>query len=474
MGTQPSTDGKRRVLGGGGTADGPSPGLKVLVVLGVLGILGLLLAVTDPEASLRHLKVGFLSGAASGNYHAVVSRVAAAAASRKGRVTNLASAGSVENVARLVAARRGCSAHFALVQEGIDLPEGSRLELIGRLTRPETLIILGKNADHVTSPEELRGARVGIGPVGSGTEFVMRRLLAPYGALQLRLSSHSIDEQIQQLERGELDFAGMVIDDDADQLKQALRDRKLQILSLPRAEALASMLPFLRKGRIEAGHYDPVRALPPTDKTVLQVDTLILGNGCASRSATQSLIGVLDDLYPLFVKHNKETPNLSGLPYAPVARTYYDTGGPDVVGVYAPWVVDVMPTASWVQLALAVSVLFNVIGALNRFRLYRLDATRVRIERALPELFRPGITVGEIPRAQPDPALDPQEVRSRVASLIERLEALADRCRKQSLSIVVPMGGEMAYRYQDRLVTDLLHALRAFEEGQEQSARRKA
>ena len=344
----------------------------------------------------------------------------------------------------------------------------------GRLTRPETLIILGKNADHVTSPEELRGARVGIGPVGSGTEFVMRRLLAPYGALQLRLSSHSIDEQIQQLERGELDFAGMVIDDDADQLKQALRDRKLQILSLPRAEALASMLPFLRKGRIEAGHYDPVRALPPTEKTVLQVDTLILGNGCASRSATQSLIGVLDDLYPLFVKHNKETPNLSGLPYAPVARTYYDTGGPDVVGVYAPWVVDVMPTASWVQLALAVSVLFNVIGALNRFRLYRLDATRVRIERALPELFRPGITVGEIPRAQPDPALDPQEVRSRVASLIERLEALADRCRKQSLSIVVPMGGEMAYRYQERLVTDLLHALRAFEEGQEQSARRKA
>jgi len=61
-----------------------------------------------------------------------------------------------------------------------------------------------------------------------------------------------------------------------------------------------------------------------------------------------------------------------------------------------------------------------------------------------------------------------------VASLIERLEALADRCRKQSLSIVVPMGGEMAYRYQERLVTDLLHALRAFEEGQEQSARRKA
>jgi len=473
MGTQPSTDGKRRLLGRAGARDGPSPVFKILVVLGVLGILGLLLAVTDPEASLRHLKVGFLSGAVSGNYHAVVARVAAAAAARKGRVTNLASAGSVENVARLIAARRGCSAHFALVQEGIDLPEGSRLELIGRLSRPESLIILGRNADHVTSPDELRGARVGIGPVGSGTEFVMRRLLAPFGALQLRLSTHPIDEQIQQLERGELDFSAMVIDDDAAQLKAALRDRRLQILSLPRAEALASGLPFLRKARIEAGHYDPVRALPPTDKTVLQVDTLILGNGCASRSATQSLIGVFSDLDPLFLKDNRETPNLSGLPYASVAHTYYETGGPDLVGVYAPWVVDIMPTASWVQLALAVSILFNAIGALNRYRLYRLDAARVRIERELPEIFRPGITVGEIPRAQPDPTLDPREVRARVESIIEQLEELAGRCRKQSLSVVVPMGGEMAYRYQEQLVTELLHALRTFE-GEEQTAQQTA
>jgi len=473
MGTQPSTDGKRRLLGPNGARTGPSPTLKILIVLAVLAVLGLLLAVTDPEASLRHLKVGFLSGAVSGNYYAVVARVAAAAAKRHGRVTNLSSAGSVENVARLVAARKGCTAHFALVQEGVDLPEGHQLELIGRLTRPETLVILGKNADHVTSPENLRGARVGIGPVGSGTEFVMRRLLAPYGALQLRLSTHSIDEQVQQLERGELDYAAMVIDEDAEQLKEALRDRKLQILGLPLVEALASGLPFLRKGRIEAGHYDPVRALPPTDKAVLQVDTLILGNGCASHSATQSLIGVLDDLYPLFVKHNKETPNLSGLPYASVARTYYDTGGPDVVGVYAPWVVDVMPTASWVQLALAVSVLFNAIGAFNRFRLYRLDAERVRIERELPEIFRPGITVGEISQAQPDPALDPREARERVASIIEQLEALAARCRKQSLSVVVPMGGEMAYRYQEQLVTDLLHALRTYE-AQDQTARRLA
>jgi hypothetical protein len=129
-----------------------------------------------------------------------------------------------------------------------------------------------------------------------------------------------------------------------------------------------------------------------------------------------------------------------------------------------------MPTASWIQLALAVSVLFNAMGAANRFRLWRLDAIRVRIEKELPALFRPGITVGEIPRARTDPSLEGEEVRARLASVIQRLESLSARCRRQSLSMVVPMGGEMAYRYQERLVTELLHALRAFGDGQERGA----
>lgn len=455
-----STEGKKRVLGLGPEPGGLSPGLKTLIFFAVVGVLGALFALTDPEASLRHLKVGILSGSPQGNYHAVVQRIAAGAAARKGRVTNLASAGSVENLQRLAAARKGCSAHFALVQEGIDLPDNHRIELVGRLTRPESLVILGRNADHITTPQELRGMRVGIGPVGSGTEFVSRKLLAPFSGLGLKLSTQSIDEQIERVERGELDLGAMVTDLDADQLKQALSDRKLQILDLPRGEAVASGLPFLRLGRIEAGHYDPVAALPPKDKKVLQVDTLILGNGCASRSATQGLITVLADLDPLFLKHNRDTPNLTGLPWAPVARAYYDAGVPDVVGVYAPWVLDILPTATWIQLALGISVLFNAMGAFNRFRLWRLDAHRVAIEREISRLFGGGLTVGELARARPLADLDPEEVRQRVLRAMQALEALYGKCREQSLSILVPMGGEMAYRYQENLVMDLLQALR--------------
>jgi uncharacterized protein len=462
MGILASRQSRRRILGLGSDPGGLSPGVKTLLLFLGLLLLGALFALTDPEASLRHLRAGFLSGGVKGNYFAIVDRIAVGAARRKGQILNLTSAGSVENVQRLIAARKGCSAHFALVQEGIELPEGHQLELIGRLTRPESLVVLGRGADRISSPADLQGMRIGIGPEGSGTEFLMQRLLAPLGGLDLRISSHPVDEQIQQLEHGELDLGAMVIDQDAEQLQEAVLFRHLQILSLPRAEAIAHTLPFLRLGRIEAGHYDPVRALPPTDKGVLQVDTLILGNGCASRSATQGLISLLTDLFPVFLKHNRETPNLTGLPYATVARRYYETGEPELVGLYAPWVIDIMPTASWVQLALGISILLNLMGVASRFRLWRLDAERVRIEKEIPQLFGPGITVGEIAGARAAPELAAEEVRSRVRSIIDSLEALYDRCRRQSLSILVPMGGEMAYRYQEALMTDLLQALRGF------------
>ena len=212
-------------------------------------------------------------------------------------------------------------------------------------------------------------------------------------------------------------------------------------------------------------------ALPPNDKTVLQVDTLIIGNGCASRSATQGLITVLADVYPQFLRHNRDTPNLSGLPYAGVARTYYDNGAPDLVGVYAPWVVDIMPTASWVQLALGLSLLFNAMGAINRFRLWRLDADRVAIEREISRLFGSGITVGEIPRAHPLGELQGEENAARLQQAMDALESLHRRCRRQSLSMFVPMGGEMAYRYQEQLMLELLQAIRGYREALEPARR---
>ena len=438
--------------------------LKLAMLGGVLLLLGLLACFVDRSPNLAHLRVSVLSASERGNYYAIVNALAAEAKQQKGRITNVASAGSVENLARLVAGRTACDVHFALVQDGIPWPTGSSLELIGRLSKAESLVFLGRNADRIKELPDLRGMRIGIGPIGSGTEHVVRQVLAPLVALDLTLSTQRLDEQFVQLERGELDLGAMVIDEDAQRLVEAVRDRQLQLLNLPHADALARRLPFARVGWIRAGQYDPVRLLPGEDKHVLQIDTLIIGNRCARWSVTQAFLTVLATVVPDFVRHNRDTPNRTGLPLASAARSYFNSEGPDIVGLYMPWVVDLMPTARWIQLIVGVTLLNNAMAAWHQFRLWRIDAKRVRIESAMLHLFGPGVTVGEIAEMPPRDQHHTSEGRAQLDTIMEQLVALSERCRRQSLSMLVPMGQEMAYRYQEALMADLLYALRAFRE----------
>ena len=455
---------RKRVLGLPARAGSLSSGTKAALFVGALAALVVLVAWLDPTPSLRHVRVAVLSGSPTGNYFAIVDRVATEVSRRRGDVRNVPSAGSVENVQRLIDGEKRCDVHFALVQDGVDYPDRHGLEFIGRLPRPESLVVLGRDADRIRTAADLKGLRLGIGPVGSGTEQMTRRVLAPLAGLDLVVSTQPIDRQLDMLERGELDLGAMVIDDEAKLVTDAVARRNLQILSLPDAASLARRLPFARVGQIEAGPVDYVRKLPPERKQVLQVDTLIVGNGCASNGATQGFMTAVAEVFPTFIRHNKAQPVPAGLPMATVARGFYQEEGPDLLGKYAPWAGDIMPLPTWIQLFVGVSVLFSGMALWHRYRLWRVDADRVTIEREIPALFGPGVTVDDIATMAPAPGHRTPEAAAAIDGIIGRLTRLSDQCRKHSLSMLVPMGEEMSYRYQETLISDLLHALRLFRE----------
>jgi TRAP-type uncharacterized transport system substrate-binding protein len=438
---------------------------KTAILIAVPVVIGLLVMLHGWMPTFWSYRVRVLSGNPRGNYHAIVDRLAEEARRRGGgRIENLASAGSVQNIARLVAARSSGEAQFALVQDGMEWPAGQHLELIGRIGNPESFVLLGREADRIRTFADLRGKRVGIGPPGSGTERVARQLLAQLPDLDLQVFTPEVDAQINQLQRGELDLGAMVIDEDAQLLTEAVRDRGLQIVNIVDAEVLARRLPFARAGLIRAGAYDPVRRSPGEDKHVIQIDTLLIGNGRASWSTTQGLITTLLTEFPDFVRRNREQTNRTGLPMAPSARSYFDNSGPDIMGVYVPWLVDLMPTARWVQLIFGLSILFNVMAFWHRFRLWRLDVARVRLESDLSLLLGPGITRSEIAGMSPDDHQHSPETRAGLDRLIERSRRLLARCREQSQSPLVPMGQEMGYRYQEVLIVEVLFGLRKFRE----------
>jgi hypothetical protein len=307
--------------------------------------------------------------------------------------------------------------------------------------------------------------RLGIGPEDSGTADVGRLFLADRDVVGLGLqpAHYPLDEQLSLLERGALDLGVFVIDEDAALIESAIRDRGLAIVGFPQAQVIARRYPRARIGRIDAGHYDALRMLPPTDKTVFQLDPIVIGNGCARRSRTTGLLLLLAREFPHLVQHNRDTRYRTDLPRAAAAHQFFERGGPDFGTEYVPWLTDLLPLSHWLYAVTAVSILINLMNVWCRFGLSRIDGQRVQAEGRLATLFRPGITAAELTRLVPTPAHRAPQHRAEVADVVATLEALRGRCRKESLSWSSDWGEEMKYRYQEHLMTELLDALRGFQ-----------
>lgn len=436
-------------------------------VLSVL-LVGLSVSLINLEPDLSHLDVTVLSGSEKGNYRHVVDQMASHAESRKGRLKNVMTAGSIDNVARLAKGAPDSETRYALAQDGIALPRDAGLELIARLTSGEAVFFLAKagDAERVHGFADLAGKTVGIGPEGSGTASLAEQIFALRGfdALQVKLEHHPVDAQPALVAAGKLDVAVFVIDEDAVLIADALRNHGLGLIGFDHVEAVAHAIGAVRIGRVVAGQYDPIRVLPKKTTLVLKVDTLVLGDGSASHSETVSLLTLLQERFPGFLQHNREIPNLTGLPIASASRQFFEAGGPAIMDQYAPWLVDLIPISNLVHFAMVLSVLFNLMGMGNRFCLWRLDARRLELEGELNDLFGGPVTPAEIKRRSPVAEHKGAEWCQRLDTLIRSLDALSEKARKQSVGLLVPMGREMSYRYQEVLVSGWLGGLRTYRE----------
>ena len=86
----------------------------------------------------------------------------------------------------------------------------------------------------------------------------------------------------------------------------------------------------------------------------------------------------------------------------------------------------------------------------------------MRTESAIPLLFGSGVTVGEIAEMAPSAKHRTPEARKQVNIILDQLATLLERSRRESRSVLVPMGEEITYHNQEKFIADLLHALRTF------------
>ena len=198
----------------------------------------------------------------------------------------VATAGSVQNIARLVGENGKCVPAFAFVQDGVPAPANAGLQTLGRLPQPESLFLLARRGRAINSFDDLKGASVGIGPEGSGTAYLMQQLLenSDLRGLDLKPSNHDLEAQAELVRDGQLDLAAFVMNENAEMVRTLVNKYDLEIVAPADIEGLVARDKWLRLGRIPAGYYDIAKPIPATDKLVAQVDTLVMTNSCVHRA----------------------------------------------------------------------------------------------------------------------------------------------------------------------------------------------
>jgi len=436
---------------------------RAALLLAIAAVVAGIAAAFGIARDYGYLHASILSGSPGGYYYALASRLAARAKRGHGVLTVVPSEGSIENVGRLMRGKGHCDEMFGLIQDGTPVTAAANLGLLGRLPNPESLLLVGKSGNAFHSFADLRGASIGIGPQESGTAYLMRQLFEDQDlrGLDVRFSYHELPEQAELVSQGKLDLAAFVMEDDAELLHTIMRQGDLDIVAPSDLRGLVARYPWLSLGTIAAGRYDLVRPMPAVDKPVAHLATLVVAGPCARRADRVALLVLLAAELPGFVRSNppSATSSATDVPLAPEANQFFQNGQPALADQYFPWLVNILSPAYWVYLVMAITVIFNGMSACSRFRLWRIDAAREKLEALLKQFVDAGVTHSQMREVPANRLTDRPDEQAAAEALFQQLLNLRIRCRRYTSSFVTPMGDEMYYRYQQSLIDEAITTL---------------
>jgi TRAP transporter TAXI family solute receptor len=249
-------------------------------------------------------------------------------------------AGAVENVKLLQDPKSGVQIAFVLggVSDGKHAPG---LLSLGTVYNNPYWIFYSSN-EPFDRLSQLKGKRIAVGPVGSGTRYAAEQILSKGGinSETATLFPFAGSAAVKALNDGKVDVVWVVGAPDASATQAFLRDPNARLMIFPRAEAFTRIFPELVRLVLPQGVVDIDRDIPPNDVTLIGTTTKVLVRSDLHPEIVQLLLQTMVEAHggPDIFQRSGEFPNSADTEYpvAQSARDFYKNG-PSFLNRYLPF-----------------------------------------------------------------------------------------------------------------------------------------
>jgi hypothetical protein len=268
--------------------------------------------------------------------------------------------GAVDNIELLKDPNSGVqiALDFGGISDGKRAPELLSLGIV--YTNP--FWIFYSSDEPLDRLSQLKGRRIAVGPVGSGTRFSAERILGRSGvdSMTATLLPFGGAAAVAALIESKADVVWTAGPPDAPTVNSLLRNPKVRLMSFPRADAFTRIFPDLVRLVLPEGVIDLASNTPPNDVVLIGTTTKVLVRNDLHPQIVQLLLQTMVEAHGeagIFQRVG-EFPNAADpeFPVAPAASDFYKSG-PSLTQRYLPlWL------SAHAQRAIAVLVAGLAIG----------------------------------------------------------------------------------------------------------------
>lgn len=343
----------------------------------------------------------------------------------------------------------------ALSQGGLEIDRASGVVSLGSVGyQPLWLFHTGADFTGDDLFEYLRGKRVYVGVVGSGTRVVVDALFKEAGHASQSIfkeeSSMLAKDSVDALLSGNLDAVFMVAGHDSGLAQALFTNPSVKILSFPIADALARRISHIETVSIPRGaiSLSPVR--PNSDIKMVATTTTLFARADLHHAIQDLLLTASKDIYnserfffdrpggfPAFT--DKTTPR------SEVAEKYYLRGGAPFLSKYVPYWLASFIDLAWFSLFTLFILIYPIFRMVPAYRKYIFDVFAAQL---YYEIY---LIDQEMYRAHSADALT--ALRPKIAAISHKVQTVwTPMGTKESYNFVVAALARLIRRVNERFV----------------------